>query len=352
MKKLNNNQSSGEIDEFLFLEEALNKTDVDDLMNMLSHGSDDKDIIKNGMMIIYSIAIKSMSVQAQEMEKYFNEVYGTKESYKQILKSCATLSRELNFSNSLNCSVFFTYLLWNGYFSKNKNLVFQSSKRASISGCYPYDIMNGRGVCLNFSLMLNDFLNEIDYNSAVISNVADKHMTRNYEIGITRNFAKENLIVKILTFLFSPLSKKIGNHAFCLIEDGEEFYLYDPTNVLALNILDKNNANVIDGRGAFKLNPIYSYINNSTDKSLETLKKLNAYSIFKPLDVSFGNVLHRNLKYIDQNKPLLDDFYDEIRGDVNNIAWAVQNAKAMKRQYKEKHQKNKITPALITNIYH
>ena len=51
------------------------------------------------------------------------------------------------------------------------------------------------------------------------------------------------------------------------------------------------------------------------------------------------NVLQKNIKYIDQNKPLLDDFYDEIREDVNNIAWAVKNAKAMKRQYKEKHQK-------------
>ena len=35
---------------------------------------------------------------------------------------------------------------------------------------YSYDIMNGNGVCLNFSDMLKDILNECGYSSSILIN--------------------------------------------------------------------------------------------------------------------------------------------------------------------------------------
>lgn len=49
--------------------------------------------------------------------------------YKSLLKKISKLSQELNINNSLELSILFSYLLWNGYLSKGKTYRFESKNR-------------------------------------------------------------------------------------------------------------------------------------------------------------------------------------------------------------------------------
>lgn len=53
--------------------------------------------------------------------------------------------------------------------------------------------------------------------------------------------------------LANKLFKVDGNHAITLIKDNNKMFAYDPTNLLVLNVLNKNIGEIINGKGSFKL---------------------------------------------------------------------------------------------------
>ena len=110
------------------------------------------------LKLIKPIAISNCNKEMQKRDE-INSFTHTLEIYKEILLSTKKLANELNLTNSLELCVLYTYLLWNGYFSKDKQLKYQTVGTNCIPGTYPYTIMSGGGVCLNFSEMLTDFIN-------------------------------------------------------------------------------------------------------------------------------------------------------------------------------------------------
>lgn len=56
--------------------------------------------------------------------------------------------------------------------------------------------------------------------------------------------------------LANKLFKVDGNHAITLIKDNNKMFAYDPTNLLVLNVLNKNIGEIINGKGSFKLLPM------------------------------------------------------------------------------------------------
>ena len=92
------------------------------------------------------------------------------ENYNELLSKMSSLSKELNFQNSLELNILFSYLLWNGYLSKDKEYKFSSNDKKNIPGLFFSDIMDGRGVCLNNTEMLKDFLVFNGYSSAIVQN--------------------------------------------------------------------------------------------------------------------------------------------------------------------------------------
>lgn len=241
----------------------------------------------------------------------------TMEHYKELLKKISKLSQELNIGNSLELSILFSYLLWNGYLSKDKTYKFQSSNRANLSGMLFTDILDGIGVCINNSEMLKDILNECGYNSCILVNHLDNFMTVHNTYKIQRNGISErrNILKEIITI-------RKANHAFNLIEDNNKLYVYDSTNLLLYNITNCNYAKLVNGKGKNIIFPYKSYFFCLNKNEVDLLDKLltGAFTpqIYTKEDYTcIGTV---NLDIIKNSSQLLEDFYSDIIGNIVNIS--------------------------------
>lgn len=238
-------------------------------------------------------------------------------SYKDLLKKISKLSQELNINNSLELSILFSYLLWNGYLSKDKSYKFQSSNRANLSGMLFADVANGIGVCINNSDMLKDVLNESGYNSCVLVNNLNSFLDVCSIYVIKRNgvIDNKNIIKEIMNI-------RKANHAFNLIEEQGKIYAYDSTNLLLYNIDCQKYASLVNGFGKNMLFPYDSYSYCVDEKEVSLLDKLLAgkYTpkIYTNEDyISVGTV---NLDIIKNSSQLLEDFYTDAHQDIINIS--------------------------------
>ena len=91
----------------------------------------------------------------------------------------------------------------------------------------------------------------------------DKSIQRDYKPQIEQHNAKnktELLKLSIFATLANKLFKVDGNHAITLIKDNNKMFAYDPTNLLVLNVLNNNIGVIINGKGFFKLLPMFTLI--------------------------------------------------------------------------------------------
>lgn len=266
------------------------------------------------------------------------ELSSLEEQYKSILTKTKELAHELKLDAALELCNLYTYLLWNGYFSKNHELKFQVQQRNLILGHFPFDIMNGIGVCLNFSEMLTDFINQFDYSSATVVNNVDTNFKRNYMPSIDRKQTKMDIKNFLLSNLFKPLSKRTGNHAFNLINENGNLYIYDATNLSSFVIKDKFNCSILCGEGHAKMYPLFSYVISRTEKSKASLDVLNEAVDFKDFlsRKEFICTWEENMEKFNANKVLLNDFYAAIHEFVAYIADNIPTEEQGKRLKKFK----------------
>lgn len=275
-----------------------------------------------------------------ETKEYVNKKITIEENYKALLQKCKLLAKELNLNNSLEIANLYTWLLWNGFFSKNKELKFQSHNRVLIPGNYSHDIMSGIGVCLNFSDMLSDFLNEFDFSSATLINYTGDDCERSYKVDIERVASKTKLSYKMMTLLIKPIIKKVGNHAFNLIKENDKLYIYDSTNLSAFKLEDKNKCIMIPGKGIVNLKPYFSYYINLSKKSTDALNFLHSTDYFeapynkKDFIVTWEECFELFLN----NTSLLDDFYNEVKDDIMKISAANSQSKQLLKEYKKNNR--------------
>lgn len=266
---------------------------------------------------------QSLAEERIVKKEKINSLTHNLEKYKKILEITKLLSKELNLNNSLEISNLYTYLLWNGYFSKDKFLKHQNKGRIVIPGMYSEDIMSGIGTCLNFSDMLTDFLNEFEFSSATLINISDQNANCNYDVKIERNRSKiHKKKQNKLTFNYINLYKKIiGTHAFNLIKENDRFYIYDTTQLSAFKIKNKKKATIISGSGYAYLKPYTSYAYNFTQKAINVLNEFNNLKKFESPydDIDFIETWEKCLELVSNNINLLNDFYNEIQSDILKI---------------------------------
>lgn len=253
--------------------------------------------------------------------------------YKKVLENIKKVALELKLDNTLELCNLYTYLLWNGYFSKEKKLTYKAEDRINIYSSYSSDIMNGYGVCLNFSDMLTDFINEFDYSSATLVNYMDKSCKID-KSSIKRNKVDPKESTKFMNALISSITKKTGNHAFNLINENGKLYIYDSTNISISKIINKEKVNLITGTGEILLKPYFSYILNTNDKSVETLDLLHtSKEIISPYTRSEFIIEWQFCMELFQNKKnILDDFYDEIINNILKITEVTNDVQKIKKR--------------------
>ena len=254
--------------------------------------------------------------------------------YNSLLGKMSHLSKELDLNNSLELSILFSYLLWKGYLSKAKENKFESENRKMLQGLFFADIMDGRGVCLNHSEMLKDFLNVCGYASVMLENYYNSNITMTKVLDIERKFANTSHSDSLVKPLFLKM-KKI-NHVFNLIEENEKLYIYDATNLSLLSINNPFSARCINGKVKIKLFPYQSYEFCLSKEDCTLIDKLltEKISMSPYTKEDFISISEVTTEIIKNSYPLLEDFYTEARSDIMGISEETDKIKARIRTNK------------------
>ena len=216
--------------------------------------------------------VKTINTSSEYNEIKYPIIYDNQTA---ILKEYNKLAQDLNINSSLNLCNFFTFLLWSGYFSPTKSHSYQLRDR--ILGNPTFEVFQGKGVCLNYSALLKEFLLVCGKEANQVGCMLDSKHTEidmRYKNLIERKTdisGKEQLIEDIVFLIADPLVKLIGNHAITLVEGEEHAFYYDPTNLYVLNPYGNTEARVINGTGTFGIKSDYS-INAHSNLYFEKLR--------------------------------------------------------------------------------
>lgn len=288
-------------DETLALISTLSDLESKEKVNLLQGGT---------LLAIKEEQVKKQTVYQEEIDLFRN-----------VLENYKKLAEELHLESTLEKCNLFSYLLWNGYFSYNKEHFYDLNDRHPIIGMYFLDIIFGRGVCLNYADALNRYLQVCGIESApLICKVNSfKRQDLEYSPTITRNSKKakisfSNTILSRLTFLV----EKFGNHAITLVKDHDHYFAYDPTNLIVLNIDDDKTSSIVTGPFQYDLKFFTSFLitNDSGQLYNEMLSHPVIQGVSKEQVISsFENTL----SIVSENRQLLDSAYDNIQPTLEKI---------------------------------
>lgn len=254
-------------------------------------------------------------------------------NYLSILRKYKDLADELLLINPIELSILFSYLLWDGYFSKDKHSVYKNENALLLCHLYPYTVMDGWGVCLNHGIMLADYLNLCGIEAAPLkAGIKQCKVKSTYVPPIEREIPKMKEKFT-LTSLFIAKHPKNGNHVFTLIKESEYFYMYDATNLATFAVKSPTKAMCTTANVKATLYPISSYEMVDNSASYRTLNNFITTSEFSkcPYQVDyFKFITEQSLETIKQNLNLIDDCYDESYEDITVIAKYVRERKREK----------------------
>lgn len=249
--------------------------------------------------------------------------------YSSLLDKTKRLALELGLTNSLEISNLFSYLLWNGYFSKTKSNICTHKDNKGIYGLRYIDIIEGKCTQVSNSEMLKDLLNSCDFAATDLFNTISNKDKFDivYKVPIERQIAETSSMDKMKLFILSPFvkafTKKMGNSSFVLIREDDKVYIYDPTILSIFEVNDSFNANLINGSGTTQLHPYMSfpYFKDMTREmiAIDGLFELDDLSSpYNREDFIFTS--NGNIESFNNNIHLLDDFYADIDVERRKIS--------------------------------
>ena len=253
--------------------------------------------------------------------------------FQNVLENYKKLAEELHLETTIDKCNLFSYLLWNGYFSYNKEHFYDLNDRHPIIGMYFLDIIFGRGVCLNYADALNRYLQVCGIESAPLICKVNAFKSQDLECSpaITRNskkvkFSFSNTILSRLTILI----EKVGNHTITLVKDHDHYFAYDPTNLIVLNIDGDKTSSIVTGPFQFDLKLFSSFLitNDSGQLYNEMLSHPVIQGVSKEQVISsFENTL----SIVSENRQLLDSAYDNIQPTLEKITQTCIEKKKRKK---------------------
>ena len=254
-------------------------------------------------------------------------------NYLSVLTNYKDLADELLLFNPVELSILFSYLLWNGYFSKDKQNIYKNENALLLSHMYPYTIMDGWGVCLNHSIMLADYLNLCGIDATPLKTGIKRCKFNPTYIPPVKEEVPKAKRKFTLTSLFVAKQEKTPNHVFTLIKESKYFYIYDPTNLVMFAVKNPTKAICTVANINAALYPVSSYelIDNNT--SCRTLNDFIATSEFSKCHYQvdyFRFIAEQSLETIINNLRLIDDCYDESHEDIAVIAKHVRERRKAK----------------------
>ena len=204
---------------------------------------------------------------------------------------------------------------------QNREYKFNPNNKKIIPGLLFSNIMDGRGVCLNNSEMLKDFLNLCEYNCIMLENYSKNDIKAGYSIAIKR-MCEDKEEVKFIKLMETISKMRKPNHVFNLIEENNNFYIYDSTNLLLLGIINMYKSKLINGEGTFKLFPYQSYMLCANRNEIEMLDRFIGNKVYNFSYQSRDLVVTSDitLEMLKCCKNLLCDFYKEVKPNIMEIS--------------------------------
>lgn len=303
---------------------------------------------ENSASMFSSMILYAMCGNNEKYQELYKESLN---SYKKILENYKLLANELKLESALDISHLFTYMLWNGYYSVTKSHSYKLQERLLLPGMYSFDVIKGKGVCLAYAELLRNYLTVCDKKSAILDckvPTGKEDISYDYRPQIKREEGtntSSKILHKIITPILAGLTNKVGNHAVTLIEDNDKLFIYDPTNLYLLNVVDDTTATIINGSGNFNIKPFTTLIispDSDPNKLFEKLVRGNINPAFTRKEVIFS--FENMMELIKNNISLLDDAYDNIHPELEVIDRQTDEiggkVKALKK-IKQEEQKNK-----------
>ena len=247
-------------------------------------------------------------------------------AYQKILNNYKKLAEELKINDTLELSHLFTYMLWNGYYSINKEYYYDDNSRLMLPSMYSFDIIKGGGVCLANAELLSNYLNVCQKESTLLlCKVPNKKnsIKINYYPNVKiqyKNKKLKNILISFASLPLKPISNFLSNHAVTLIKDNKSYYVYDPNNLVVLNILNENKASIINGTGIYDLKPITTLALNPkaiNNQLLEQIAFNNISQVYSRKEIIFS--FEKIIDVLNDNIKLLDDAYENIHSQLEII---------------------------------
>ena len=248
-------------------------------------------------------------------------------AYFSIVEKAAHLLKELKPYDNLEAAKIFDYLLWNGYFSQDKDFSYSVSNRVNSPYLLGADVMRGKSVCINNASLLSLVLREYGVESYLIGadiRTSFSILKKDKNDDVNHLVIKPKLIdiVKSGLIKLTPL-RKLGNHAVSIIEKDDRYYISDPTNQTVANFTDLLKVTTPLSSYKMEIKPCITVFsdkieperfNNMIDKSFMHSDEV----VVTDEEEIFASV-NANLK-CGILKSLLDDFYDDVRKDIDTVS--------------------------------
>ncbi len=259
----------------------------------------------------------SLDYLNQVFLKYVEDTLEIKDSYDRIIKKAVLLLQELKSTNPYLAASLFNHLLWGGYFSANKELVY-NQERILLPFFNGAVVTTGNAACLEFSDLEARIISELEFKAYTIIccyNTTEVIAISEIDRKTTMPLETENK---------EPKSKELEfNHAITLIDGMDGFFLTDPTNIQFLNIKNLIYGKLIFDKSHLILDYASLAVRNDikTQELVEIIKKIKHQGNKRILTSKKTIEIFKQAKSIfNDNKNIIEDYYSDTKEDIDDVS--------------------------------
>lgn len=249
-----------------------------------------------------------------------------------IINETIKLFKKLELTDPIEISLAFEYLLWNGYFSKDKTLIYEPEVQYNIPIAQGADVINGKSVCINNAEMLTRILKKMGFSAFIVPCYLKTKVSKNltYKPNISRN-QKSKLNFNPISAINNIVATKIvGNHACTLVKNKNKYIICDPTNLGFLYFNDLLKAKFACGNIEVKIYPhMLSKINGiNNDQTVKLFE--DSFKSIKESKLTDKEVIEKSEKIIslcENNIDLFDMFHEKCKENIENVHKSLKKEK-------------------------
>lgn len=247
-----------------------------------------------------------------QMSGSIQDLFNCKEikQYREVVEDFGEFLESNGIDDPIEIFDYYNYALWGGYLSQDHEFKFDTNRDLFFDN-YGIGCIKGESVCLNNAGMLSDLYESMGIDSNIVMcyvpiGKVSVESIRNQE-EITREVAENNESF-LMTLLMNTFARLSGNHAVTMVNYEEEYYYFDPTNLVYLFKSGPYRLDIINGEGHFTKR----YLSSSIFEGPET----------------FANILDNNkddYNYLNKDDPEIDpvkleEFYQSEKELIDSVA--------------------------------